>query len=57
VRDDGSNAFFAMTWPGWSVVEKGFEALVPPLLERQMKAVPTNAWWACARKLAQPLTA
>jgi Amidohydrolase family len=38
VRDDGSNAFFAVTWPGWSVVEKGFESAVPPLLERQREA-------------------
>jgi hypothetical protein len=54
VRDDGSNAFFAMTWPGWSVVEKGFESLVPAMLERQMKAVDERMV-ALRQKLAQPL--
>ena len=54
VRDDGSNAFFAMTWPGWSVVEKGFEALVPAMLERQMKAVDERMV-GLRQKLAQPL--
>lgn len=55
VRDDGSNAFFAMTWPGWSVVEKGFEPLVPAMLERQMKAVDERMV-SLRQKLAQPLT-
>ncbi len=54
VRDDGSNAFFAMTWPGWSVIEKGFEALAPALLERQMKAVDERLV-GLRLKLAQPL--
>ena len=54
VRDDGSNAFFAMTWPGWSMVEEGFEALVPALLERQMKAVDERLV-GLRQKLAQPL--
>ena len=55
VRDDGSNAFFAMTWPGWSMVENGFEALVPALLERQMKAVDERLV-GLRQKLAQPLS-
>ncbi len=54
VRDDGTNAFFAVTWPGWSVVEKGFEALVPPLLERQRQAADERLV-DLRRKLAQPL--
>jgi Amidohydrolase family len=54
VRDDGTNAFFASTWPGWALVEKGFEALVPPLLARQQQAVDERD--AMLRKrLAQPL--
>ncbi len=54
VRDDGTNAFFAVTWPGWSVVEKGFEALVPPLLERQRQAADERLV-DLRRKLALPL--
>ena len=39
VRDDGSNAFFAIAWPGWALVEQGHEAVVPALVERQRLAV------------------
>jgi len=54
VRDDGSHALFAVTWPGWAVVEKGFEALVKPLTERQRQAVDERLV-ALRRQLAQPL--
>lgn len=54
VRDDGTNAFFASTWPGWSVIEKGFEALVPPLLARQQKATDERLVML-RQRLAQPL--
>jgi hypothetical protein len=54
VRDDGTNAFFALTWPGWATVEKGFEAQVAELTERQRQAV--DARLAVLRqRLAQPL--
>lgn len=39
VRDDGSHAFFGLTWPGWSVIAKGHEAAAPALVERQLQAV------------------
>lgn len=54
IRDDGTNAFFAVTWPGWAVVEKGFESLVPPLQERQRQAADERLV-DLRRKLAQPL--
>ena len=54
VRDDGSHAFFALTWPGWAVIEKGFEALTRPLTERQRQAVDERLV-DLRRKLAQPL--
>ena len=54
VRDDGSNALFALTWPGWAMVEKGFEAHVEDLTERQRLAVDARLV-ALRQRLAQPL--
>lgn len=54
VRDDGSHAFFATTWPGWSLVEKGHEALVPGLVDRQREAAEQRLL-ALRRQLAQPI--
>lgn len=54
VRDDGSHAFFGIAWPGWALVEKGHEALVPALLERQRTAADERLL-ALRRQLAQPI--
>lgn len=54
VRDDASRALFAITWPGWALVEKGFEALVRPLTERQRQAIDERLV-ALRSRLAQPL--
>jgi Amidohydrolase family len=54
VRDDGSHAFFGVTWPGWSLIEKGHEALVPALVERQ-RAAAHERQLALRRQLAQPI--
>lgn len=54
VRDDGSHAFFGTTWPGWSLVEKGYEALVPALVDRQREAADQRLL-ALRRQLAQPI--
>jgi len=54
VRDDASHALFAITWPGWALIEKGHEALVGPLTERQRQAVDERLV-ALRGRLAQPL--
>ena len=54
VRDDGSHAFFAQTWPGWALVEKGFEAQVAELTNIQQQAVDARLV-ALRQRLAQPL--
>jgi hypothetical protein len=54
VRDDGTNAFFAQTWPGWSIIEIGHEALVPALLERQRQAVDERLV-LLRKRLAMPM--
>jgi len=54
VRDDASHALIAITWPGWALVEKGFEALNEPLTQRQRQAV-VERLVALRAKLAQPL--
>jgi Amidohydrolase family len=55
VRDDDKREFFAMTWPGWSILEPGFEAVAPKLLERQMQAVDERLV-NLRQKLAKPLS-
>lgn len=54
VRDDAGHALFAITWPGWAVVEKGAEALVPALLARQQQAADERLV-ELRRRLARPL--
>lgn len=54
LRDDGTDAFFAAVWPGWSVVEAGQESLVPHLLERKQQAVDAREM-QLRRELALPL--
>lgn len=54
VRDDGSNAFFAVAWPGWAVVEAGHESLVPALTERQLAAADERQF-ALRKELAMPI--
>ena len=54
MRDDASHALFAITWPGWALVEKGFEKLVGPLTERQRQAVDERLV-ALRARLAQPM--
>ncbi|MFN7726944.1 MAG: amidohydrolase family protein [Rubrivivax sp.] len=54
VRDDGTNAFFAVTWPGWAVVETGHEGLVPQLTERQLAAAEERQV-TLRRELAIPI--
>ncbi|MFY7855587.1 MAG: amidohydrolase family protein [Rubrivivax sp.] len=38
LRDDASRAFFAVTYPGWSVVAEGYEAAADTLVQRQRQA-------------------
>jgi len=54
VRDDDNHALFAITWPGWALVEKGHEPLVKPLTERQRQASDERLM-ALRARLAQPL--
>lgn len=54
LRDDGTDAFFAAVWPGWSIVETGHESLVPQLLERKREAVEAREA-QLRRELAIPL--
>ncbi len=54
VRDDASNALLAITYPGWALVEKGFEPLVAGLTERQQKA-QTERLVTLRQRLAQPI--
>lgn len=54
VRDDASNALLAITYPGWALVEKGFEPLVAELTERQLKA-QTGRLVTLRQRLGQPI--
>lgn len=38
LRDDAGKAFFAVTHPGWTVIEQGFELAEDTLVERQLQA-------------------
>lgn len=54
IRDDGSHAFFAFGWPGFAIVEKGFEALAPELVKRTTQA-GDERFGMLRRRLALPL--
>ena len=54
LRDDGSDALFAISYPGWALLPKGHEALAEPLLTRQLQAQDERLV-ALQNKLAQPL--
>ncbi len=54
VRDDGSHALLAITYPSWALVEKGFERWVPELTERQQQA-QTERLTTLRQRLAQPI--
>ncbi len=54
IRDDGSNALLGIVWPGFAVIEKGYESLVPALLTRQLQAQDERLV-QLRRRLAQPI--
>ena len=54
LREDGEQALFAAVWPGWELVEQGFEDQGAMLIERQQRAQKERLG-ALATKLAQPL--
>ena len=54
VTDDERREFFGLTWPGWAIVPPGFEAALPALVERQLKAVDERLV-GLRSKLAKPL--
>ena len=37
-RDDGTQRFFAVSWPGFAVVAKGYEGAIPALVARMVQA-------------------
>jgi cytosine/adenosine deaminase-related metal-dependent hydrolase len=54
LREDADLALFAVVWPGWTVVEQGFEAQAPALLARTQQA-QRERLGLLAAQLAQPL--
>lgn len=54
LRDDAGLALFGYGWPGFAVVEKGFEPMAPALVERVMKASDERIF-ALGRRLARPM--
>ena len=54
LRDDGSDAFFGMLYPGWAVLPKGLESSAAPMLARQTQAQDERLM-ALQRQLARPL--
>lgn len=54
IRDDGSHAFFAFGWPGFAIVEKGYESLAPELVKRATQA-GDERFGVLRRRLAMPL--
>jgi hypothetical protein len=54
MRDDGSRAFFGFAYPGWSLVEKGYEAASERLVKRQLEA-QDEYLMALQKRLARPL--
>ena len=54
LREDGDLPLLALTFPGWSLAEQGFEAAVPELLQRQQR-VQNERLATLATRLARPL--
>jgi imidazolonepropionase-like amidohydrolase len=54
LREDASLALFAMVFPGWALVEQGFEAASPDLLAR-LQRVQSGHLRTLAQRLAHPL--
>jgi Amidohydrolase family len=54
LREEGEQPLFALVWPGWALLEQGFEDQAAKLLERQQRAQKERLR-ALATKLAQPL--
>lgn len=54
LRDDASQAFFALLFPGWEMLAQGFEAEGAGLLQRQL-AAETRYLQGLRQRLAKPL--
>ena len=54
LRDDASQAFFALVFPGWELVAQGFEAEGAGLLKRQL-AAENRYLQSLQQRLAKPL--
>lgn len=54
LRDDGSRTFFALTFPGWSLIETGYEGATERLVKRQQEA-QDDYLMALQKRLARPL--
>jgi hypothetical protein len=53
-RDDASKAFFAVAWPGFAIVPKGYEASVDALVQAGLRAQDERLV-ALQKRLARPL--
>lgn len=53
-RDDSSKAFFAIAWPGFAVIPKGYEANVEALVQAGLRAQDERLV-ALQKRLARPL--
>ena len=53
-RDDSSKAFFAVAWPGFAIVPKGYEANADALVQAGLKAQDERLV-ALQKRLARPL--
>lgn len=54
-RDDSSKAFFAVAWPGFAIVPKGYEASVDALVQAGLRAEDERLV-ALQKRLARPLS-
>jgi len=54
LRDDATNAFFAIAWPGFAVVPKGYEATADALVKEGLRAEDRRLV-ALQKRLARPL--
>lgn len=54
LREDAGLALFGLVFPGWSLIEQGFESAAPELLSRFQK-VQNERLQQLARRLAHPL--